>query len=312
MKKKQKWSPALRAVLCVLLAAGILWMERTESQGIFYRVYGGQKEMVILGSIHAGSREMYPMSSAIREAMSRADALVFECDTESDAAVLAMQRLMYYPQGDELSSHISAACYEQLTAVAAKTGYSMEQLDHLKPWAITSMLSVQSLSAQTGGTTGSASELGVEKQVRKQAGSKTLCYLETAEEQLQLMDRFSPALQEYLLADACNAVLHPETGGMDELTKWPAWWAEGNAQAFAETYRVGMAGEQEPQLAQEYHEALITTRNRRMAQTLREWLEAGEQQSYFVTVGLMHLVLGEDSILTELENMGYTIEQIIG
>lgn len=311
MKKKQKWSPALCAVLCVLLAAGILWMERTESQGIFYRVYGGRKEMVILGSIHAGSREMYPMSSAIREALSRADALVFECDTESDAAVLAMQRLMYYPQGDELSSHISAACYEQLTAVAAQTGYSMEQLDRLKPWAITSMLSVQSLSLQTGGTTGSASVLGVEKQVRKQAGSKTICYLETAEEQLQLMDNFSPALQEYLLADACNAVLHPESGGTDELTKWPVWWAEGNAQAFAETYRVGMAGEQEPQLAQEYHEALITTRNRRMAQTLHEWLETGEQQSYFVTVGLMHLVLEEDSILTELENMGYTVEQII-
>ena len=39
-------------------------------------------------------------------------------------------------------------------------------------------------------------------------------------------------------------------------------------------------------------------------------LEFEKQSRFFVTIGLMHLVLQEDSVLTELEKLGYTIEQI--
>jgi uncharacterized protein YbaP (TraB family) len=54
----------------------------------------------------------------------------------------------------------------------------------------------------------------------------------------------------------------------------------------------------------------VTTRNRSMAETLQGLLESEEPHTYFVTVGLMHLVLPGDSIIAELEKQGYQVEQI--
>ena len=56
---------------------------------------------------------------------------------------------------------------------------------------------------------------------------------------------------------------------------------------------------------------MITRRNRRMAEGLRALLEDGEGEKIFVTVGLLHLVLPEDSVLGELKAMGYQVEQVL-
>lgn len=289
MKRAIAWGMAALALLAVLLLTGV----SGGSQGVFYRVLGGRNEMVILGSIHAGSREMYPMSQAIRRALRGADVLVFECDTQSAEAVAASQRLMYYPQGETLADHISPACFERVQSV-------LPGAERMKPWAAVSLLALQNMADEAG----ASGNLGVETQVRKLGGSKPREYLETAEEQLLIMDGFSPELQEYLLWDAVDPAAD------EDVQHWPGWWAQGDAEAFARSYREDLAQEERPDLAQEYHASLITARNLRMAQRLAQMLEDGQGESYFVTVGLMHLVLGEDSVLGELEKLGYTIEKI--
>ena len=61
----------------------------------------------------------------------------------------------------------------------------------------------------------------------------------------------------------------------------------------------------------EYYDAVLTQRNLRMAQRLCQWLEDGEGHSYFVVVGLLHLVLEEDSVLKHLEDSGYTVTRVV-
>ena len=90
---------------------------------------------------------------------------------------------------------------------------------------------------------------------------------------------------------------------------WPDWWRAGDVEAFASAYLDGMAAEPDQALAREYHAALVTDRNARMACRMAEWLETGE--THFVTLGLLHLVLDGDSVLTCLEEMGYTVERIL-
>ena len=48
-----------------------------------------------------------------------------------------------------------------------------------------------------------------------------------------------------------------------------------------------------------------------MAEGLRALLEDGEGEKILVTVGLLHLVLPEDSVLGELKAMGYQVEQVL-
>ena len=299
-KRRMGWG-ALMLALCVggLGAATLL---RQESLGIVYRVSGGESEWYILGSIHVGGDGMYPLGSAVRQAIEKADVLLFECDTESEEAQAETAALMAYPEGDDLFDHISEACQAEVARAAEHAGYSLDKLRGLKPWAVTSMLSLKATSQAMG-----SGQPGVETMVRRAGRQKKTAYLETNAEQLSTLEGFSPELQEYLLESACRETMG-DSPSVQHLQKWPQWWAEGNAQAFAEAYEQEQREEAEPELAREYHEALITRRNRRMAQRLDQWLRG--DQNGVATIGLMHLVLPGDSVLAELEAMGYTIQKI--
>lgn len=302
----------LVSVISVLLSAAVLAVAlfpREESTGILYRVSGGKQDMYLLGSIHVGSKEMYPFGAAVQKALKEAEALVFECDTQSSSASEQTAQLMCYEEGDSLAKHVSEACMEDVRKVAQKLDYDARSFEQLKPWAVTSLLSMDTLSAEMGTRdVHEAAALGVETAVRRYAGNRPVVYLETVQEQLLLLDSFSLELQEHLLSSACSAILEPEKAVDEELEKWPVWWKNGDAQAFADSYLAGLEKEEEPELAKEYHDALITARNRSMAQKLQKLLEG--ENSCFVTVGLMHLVLPKDSIIAELEAMGYQVEKI--
>lgn len=302
MKKRQLIGLAL---VCCLVAFFVAQYVAEGSTGIFYRVSGGQNEMYLLGSIHVGSPNMYPMSRVIRQAIDAADVLVFECDTESAEAKQETARMM---QGN-LRDAVSAQSVAMVEQAAQKAGYELATLEGMKPWAVTSTFSADTAARQMGERSARrASSIGVEEMVRRQARNQSFVYLETAEEQLAALDGFSPALQEYLLEDACSAILNNETD--ETLQQWPKWWASGDADAFAASYQESFAKEKSPALAQEYHDVLVTQRNRHMARKLQGLLESQTKQRCFVTVGLMHLVLPEDSILSELRAMGYTVEKI--
>lgn len=284
------------------------------STGIFYRVSGGKNDMVLLGSIHIGNEAMYPFGSHIMDALDAADVLVFECDTESEEALVAALTASTYPTGEKLSDHIGDECYEWLSRASEKLGYPVSAFQAFKPWAVMNTFALKTTAAEMGvDDLQTVMDLGVEKQVQALAGDKSRAWLETAQEQYDIMDGFSQELQEYLLQTACAVFLDPnEASGMDaDISKWPDWWREGNASAFASSYLDGMEADPKPQLMEEYHRKLVTERNRHMALGLKELLENEEDHSYFVTVGLLHLVLPDDSVVSELENMGYMVEQIL-
>lgn len=307
MKKK-----TLVLVLAIISAMAVLMFIRMsvpESQGILYRVTGGKNELYILGSIHVGTRDMYPFSTQILSALREADTLIFECDTESEQSAQAMQSMILLPNGEILSDKISLQTSEMVDKAACKLGYASSALQSLKPWALTSMFTTQSAAIQMKTSGKKAAAMGVEEMIRREAGSKTTIYLETVEEQLGLMDGFSPELQDYLLQSACKAILEEATD--DELALWPQWWRDGNAEAFAHHYFSDLQKESNPELASEYHSALMTTRNRQMAQKLAQLMEDETHGECFAVVGLMHLVLSGDSILHELEQLGYQAEKII-
>ena len=307
--KKRKLT-GLMLIVVAAMTVLLLWPAK-ESTGVFYRISGGKNELYILGSIHIGSREMYPVSRSVSRAIREADAMVFECDTQSAQAAAQTAALMNYAPDDSLEKHIGAETLKKLQQVSEKLDYDFEMLKRYKPWAITSMLSMETLAVQMGTKdVKKASELGVDTQVRRMAQGKEKVYLETVQEQLGRMDAFSPALQEYLLDDACRMILQPEQAADEDLRSWPEWWTAGNAEAFAQSYLRSLKAEEKPELAKEYHDSLVSQRNLSMADTLCELLESDRFMNCFATIGLMHLVLEEDSVLTHLQNRGYIVEKI--
>ena len=301
-----------------LLLAGILaasvavhQLIATESTGVFYRVSGGKSTVYILGSIHVGNRDMYPFSHNIQHALREADTVVFECDTTSENSTSAIARFMQ--SETDLKERISPESFHLVERAAEELDFSMETLRKLDPWAVTNTLTVATAAKEMNGrSTKTASSFGVENMVRKQLKDQKIEYLETVDEQLGLMEGFSSRLQEYLLVDACRAVLETSGAkGRDQTVEnWPEWWREGKADAFAEAYLREMEAAIVPDLAKEYHQALLVERNHRMAEKIVKMLEDEQKKQCVVVVGLMHLVLETDSILRELEQAGYFVEKV--
>ena len=275
-------------------------------QGICYRITGGRNPMVILGSIHVGSPEMEPYGQHILDAMDNADIFVFECDSDSPEIAVQTQAMMAL-NGSTLQENVSPEIWPLLTDACRQAGLRLEALSGYKPWAVTSMLTTAAAAREMGARSSrQAVSQGVENEVLEHAGSREIRYLETAAAQLSLMDGFTPALQEALLKQGCQAILEPKE--TTSLAQWPLWWRDGDAESFAAEY--AQDDSLPAELMEEYHQALVTGRNRRMAEALAQMLEEEEPHSFFVTIGLMHLVLPGDSVLYELEQLGYTVERM--
>lgn len=290
------------------------------SAGILYKVQNKETTVYLLGSIHVGSQEMYPFGETIRQAMETSDVFVFECDTTSGDALQVTIQTMYYQDATRIQDVISEPLYQKLTEVCKKQNKSIRIFEKMRPWAAMTQFAMDVTAAEMGVQNASESvQLGVEVAVQRfmEENQKATQYLETIEAQLNTFDRMSMPLQEYLLDDTLNAILYPEAiAGMDKtIRRWPMWWHDGDISAFAESYQAnyisdenGLHDEQTAELLAEYHRILVTERNQTMADTVDGYLQGDEKQTYFVTVGLLHLVLPEDSILTHLQERGYSVE----
>ena len=309
---KRLFYALLSAALCVV--ACVPAQAVAEGKGVCYRVSGGRNELFLLGSIHIGSESMYPVCDEIADALSASDVLVLECDTENPSVVAQINAMMRYSDDDQLSDHLSAETYELLRQVCDQTGYSLAMMDRLRPWAVVSVFSLKSTAAEMGvADVSHAVALGVETQICALAGDKRRAYLETAVDQLAVLDGFSPELQEYLLQTVLRTILEPERytqPGDADIAKWADWWQTGDADAFAASYLSGLEVDPEPELAREYHAGLVSKRNQTMAQGLQRLMESDEPHRYFAVVGLLHLALPNDSILSNLREMGYTVQKV--
>ena len=301
----------LALMLCLLcLAPGCL---AEGSEGVLYRVTNGANTVYLLGSIHIGTKDMYPVGETLRGAIDRADAFLFECDTESAQAYVATMKATVYPDGEKLYDHLSEESYALVREAAQKLGMSASGLDSFRPWAVMSTFSLY-LSAELMGESdmAAAQQYGVEAFVRGLIGERPVGYLETIDQQLDTLQSFSPELQDHLVATTCAAYLNPDqlTGTDADMPRWPEWWRDGRADLFAESYLSSYLEPGYEALSREYHEKLILQRNVGMADGIEAVLTAEGGGTTLVTVGLLHLVLPEGSVPALLQERGYTVEAV--
>lgn len=300
------------AVVVIAAAACVFASVRREgSHGILYRISGNGAAAYLLGSIHIGTAEMHPFGDALEEAMAEADVFVFESDTASESSLARLKTRQALPEGESLRGVLGDALYDDAAAALKALGLSAAALDRSRPWAAINTLALYSSAEEMGvKNVRKAVSLGVEAAVQEYANAhgRPFAYLETVDEIADTMESFSDGLTRYLLKDAIDVILKRKPDdGEDGVSQWPAWWRDGDAEAFRDYYSQAFGAADET-LYREYHEKLVARRNARMAERLDAMLREGG--TYFVTVGLLHLLPEDDSILTRLHDMGYTVEPI--
>lgn len=296
-----------------------------ESKGFFYVTKANGNTVYMLGSIHFGSNDIYPLNDKIIKAYQESDALAVELNLYNQSGAMELLQLAQYTDGTTLKDHISADTYQKVITFAKTLGYDEKTIAMFKPWYL--YISFTSLSATNSGTTAEAAQsagLGIDMSFINNAlvNNKPVLEVEGYGSQARMLDSFSDELEEYLLNETITAVNEVVAGksdsGSDSLEEMLALWRKGEEKDFEkyssfeyeyqDTLEDASSAKEKEFLA-EMKEKMFTIRDAGMADYIDGLLKGKDSKTYFVVVGSAHYVSNYD-VIDILTKKGYEITQI--
>lgn len=286
--------------VCADPSQSMLWELRSDelaAQGVLIH---------LLGSIHVGKAEFYPLHPDVEQRFRAADHLVFEVDPQAVASpqvAMQMQLRGMLPQGQTLQDVLSDETLGSLEQVLQGIGIPMANFMQFKPWMVALLLT--NLQA---GALGYDPRFGLESYLMGQRQADVdILELESLEQQLGMLEALHPetflgySLQEYASGSALMETMVAAWRCGDKTTL-EGIVHEGDAQldAVAPAQRVHL---------EQIYDSLFTRRNLTMADGIEAFAEDG-RGSYFVVVGAGHL-LGEGSVVELLQQRGFDAEPVL-
>lgn len=278
------------------------------AKGLMWEVNHKGNRMYLLGSIHVGESDLYPIHKRVTDAFEGSDMLIVEANVLNEENLDEFLKAGMYSDGSKLPDHVSKETYEKAQAILMKMGLPTDSYDDFKPWIIANELSVMSVvdpnSIQEEVDPGL---YGIDMYflTRGLLEAKPLGELEGVIEQANLFNSMPIELQEHQLSMALDSILNPDSDlaaqSVDLLQYWFEKWHQGDIDGFAESFAAEI-GEDRSQ----FDQMLFGERDAVMAGKLSQLLEAEGQATYFVVIGAGHLV-EKNTVKEQLEGRGYTL-----
>jgi len=261
-------------------------------------IHGGV--LYLFGSIHFDIEGASQFPGAVETAYARSDELVVEIDV-SDAARMELSAEMdergHFETPTKLADVLSPSTLERLEEYLEERELPLSFVEGMKPWYITNVLVVMEL--REGGY---EAEHGVDLQFIQRSDGKPLVEIETAEEQLDLLDRLPLQIQETMLWDALD-----QSRAFDRATdQLIDAWRRGDERALRElVFRpIGDGADFES-----FYESIFFGRNEMMARRLAELARDGKTR--FAVLGVGHM-LGPRGIPSLLCDRGFEVRRVSG
>lgn len=287
------------AILAALLALLALPLAAQERRGFLYEACRDQRCLLLMGTIHVGRAEWYPLPAEQQLKLDAATRIVLEADVSRlDAMNEALLRYGLYPPGPGLDSIISSDLRPRVEAALEKTGIAPAQAWRMKPWLLASALALSDAGAAGLGT-----EASSETWLRSQARGRGIAELEGVLMQFRLFDSAPLDVQLAYLAETLDAF---ESGEQSkEFDRIARAWEAGDEDALAELLE-SMAVEP-GEGAKFAVETLIHARNQGMVEGIEREFSAGGLP--LIAVGALHLP-GPQGLLSLLRSKGFSINRL--
>jgi uncharacterized protein len=289
--------PCLALCLIILFTACSTTSQLGESKATLWKVKGDHNTLYLLGSIHVLSKQAYPLKPALERAFADSNEVVFEIDLTRFTPNRFQQefkRTALYPPGQTLSKKLSPATVELLRGTLPYYGLTLKKVDHLKPWFLAEWLSARTLEKA-----GFSDQLGVDLYFyrKAKAAGKPVLGLETLRDQAQIFDRFNDAENEQYLVGTISGL--PAYAVM--VRQLVDAWKNGDVQLLDQLLN------QDKRSDPTTHEALFSRRNSKWLPEIERFAHQGG--NYLIIVGAGHLV-GDDGVVAQLRQAGYSVEQL--
>jgi uncharacterized protein YbaP (TraB family) len=293
---------AYRALIAAILVGYLLSVGTAAfsqpTKNFLWKIQSNSTTVYLLGSIHFMKAEAYPLNRAIENAYDSSDLLVVEANV-NDLGKLDLTTFMdkaFYQGEDRLQKHVSPETYRLIQKESAAFGLPVEMIEKQKPWFLA--LSMQAMELMNSGYD---PRYGVDSYfLSKAAGKKKILELESLDEQIDLLAKFSASDQELFLVHTLQNLKMMETQA-DAMVQA---WASGDVPAMQSILDEGVT---EDVTLSPVYEKLINQRNAKMTSRIESYLASRE--TYFVIVGAAHLV-GKGGIVELLKAKGYRTDQL--
>ena len=298
--KKRLLTGFLAAVLLLHPCLG-----QAESAPLVYRVSDDQGHVLyLLGTIHVGNDDMYPLGDAVEEAYEKADVLAVEMDVYAYGGNL-FKSLKYsfalmYGLDDSIKNHLSPETY---ALGVEKLGFPEMALLRMKP-AMWYSLAENFLFQQAGLDAMKGADYWLTKRAHKDG--KRIDELEGIDEQMAVM----LAIPEDVIDSEVFAMLsYPDESAEGLRLLFEAWRQgdEKTLRALLETQEEPSGDEELSAAYDEYSDMLIDSRNDGFEKQAIDYLNSGE--TALIAIGAFHII-GENGLAEKLARGGYTVEEI--
>ncbi|QJD84453.1 TraB/GumN family protein [Cohnella herbarum] len=275
------------------------------SKGYLWKITGDHNSGYLAGTIHIARKDMYPLDEDLEQAIDEADYIALELDltkVDQKKTVELVNEKALLTDGTTLRDHVAEEDYEKFRSILKKSILSAAAatFDQYEPWY--AAMTLESLPAMKYMTTD-----GIDQYIAKQAHKegKTIIELESMESQLGIFDSFSKEMQEQYFHQTVESAGTASTG----LKQLLDMWTLGNLKLL-ETTHDQFEEEGKKTMGEQfkaYNDTFLVNRNVEMANKIDQYLAEGEEGTYLVAVGSLHMV-GEQGLVSLLEKKGYTVE----
>lgn len=286
------------AILSMLLLSLFANHASATSSPDFWLAKRGDQKIWLLGSIHVGRSDMYPLPTSIMDCWQQAETLIVETNLDQ-TDMSSQQKLLNYamlPDNVSLRQQMSESLYQKTEQTAARYQLQIALLDKFRPWFVAITLQQQAIQQA-----GYQASLGIDQYFVGLAQTKhksvVMKYLETPEQQFAYLSKLGDVESDFL-----ESTLVQIDRVNDELPHLIEAWESGDKNKIQALLN---DSDTSPNLQAYLEQNLIKERN----QNWMPQIENLTSQNNFMVVGAMHLY-GDNGLLTMLKQHGYTLTNI--
>lgn len=262
-----------------------------------WKITDHNSTLYLFGTVHLLPQDLNWLRDDLRDVMRESGTVFFEVDTSEtgriDATVLSAQ-LGLRQDGLRLADSLDNYQLKLLDAVANNGNIPLASLDSMKPWLASEYLT-QTAALNAGLSADLSADEALKSMARRQ--QKNVIYLETVEDQIRAVADLPQSLQLEILTETMEEF--DDIG--NQLFRISQGWSVGQTDFLTQQMIDPLKDE-----AGEMYRSLLVDRNKNWADQLIRHLEGSGTS--LVAVGTAHL-LGEESLIRDLEEAGYTVER---
>ena len=257
--------------------------EKKATKGLFWELKSEVSTVYLLGTVHVGKKDFYPLDEKIEKAFEKSDHLVAEIDISS----VKPQDLQKYIKGDpSLYEGLNEKDSKKFKKVLSNLGIQFNQVQNIRPTYLSIEMTMMALSKL-----GYTPQYGIENYFFAKKGNRKTFGLEPLDVHFGFLTKLTKKEEHTMLMETIKSF-----DKLDKLFKdsWAAWKA-GDIDKLEKLFIDEMKKQKS------LYKLINVDRNKVMTEEINKLLK--KRGTYFVMIGSAHFA-GKDSIIEMLKRKG--------